>query len=197
MKCEKCNCEHDGTYGSGRFCSRSCAASRTFSKESRLKKSMANKKHYKEHGWSGKNNIIKFRRTWKKKIMESDFDSLSYLSKRKRVIWEQDCKCKECGLNKWREKPLTLELEHLNGNHSDNNRSNLAALCPNCHSITRTWRGRNKKDSQHGPSDMEIWETYQDSKNIRQTLIKLGIAAKGNNYARVKRVVRKYIDSNI
>lgn len=41
--CEKCGKEHDGSFGSGRFCSRACANSRVFSKESRRKKSLANK----------------------------------------------------------------------------------------------------------------------------------------------------------
>jgi hypothetical protein len=42
-KCIKCNKEHDGTFGSGKYCSRSCANSRTFSEESKKKKSLANK----------------------------------------------------------------------------------------------------------------------------------------------------------
>lgn len=43
MKCEKCGKQHDGSFGSGRFCSKSCANSRVFSKTSKLKKSKANK----------------------------------------------------------------------------------------------------------------------------------------------------------
>ena len=43
MNCEKCHSKHDGKYGTGRFCSRKCANSRTFSDESKLKKSLAAK----------------------------------------------------------------------------------------------------------------------------------------------------------
>jgi hypothetical protein len=43
MKCIKCNNEHDGFFGSGKYCSRSCANSRVFSDEAKLKKSLANK----------------------------------------------------------------------------------------------------------------------------------------------------------
>lgn len=43
MKCIKCNIEHDGSFGSGKYCSRACANSRIFSDESKLKKSLANK----------------------------------------------------------------------------------------------------------------------------------------------------------
>lgn len=42
-KCIKCNKEHNGDFGSGKYCSRSCANSRTFSEESKKKKSLANK----------------------------------------------------------------------------------------------------------------------------------------------------------
>jgi hypothetical protein len=42
MKCIKCNKEHTGNFGSGKYCSRSCANSRKFSKEAILKKSLAN-----------------------------------------------------------------------------------------------------------------------------------------------------------
>lgn len=41
--CEKCGKEHNGSFGSGRFCSRACANSRVFSEESKQKKSLANK----------------------------------------------------------------------------------------------------------------------------------------------------------
>ena len=41
--CIKCGKEHDGTFGSGKFCNRSCANSRNFSEESKTKKSLANK----------------------------------------------------------------------------------------------------------------------------------------------------------
>ena len=43
MKCVKCNIEHDGSFGSGKYCSRACANSRIFSDDSKLKKSLANK----------------------------------------------------------------------------------------------------------------------------------------------------------
>ena len=42
-RCIKCNKEHDGTFGSGKYCSVKCANSRTFSEESKKKKSEANK----------------------------------------------------------------------------------------------------------------------------------------------------------
>lgn len=53
-------------------------------------------------------------------------------------------KCSECGSNpEWKYKPLTLQLEHKNGNAMDNRLENLTFLCPNCHSQTNTYVGKN------------------------------------------------------
>jgi transposase len=53
--------------------------------------------------------------------------------------------CAECGLTTWRGRALALELHHLNGDGKDNRLENLALLCPNCHSQTDSWGGRNRR----------------------------------------------------
>lgn len=45
----------------------------------------------------------------------------------------------------WNGQPLTLELEHKNGNPCDNRLENLEFLCPNCHAQTDTSRGKNSR----------------------------------------------------
>ena len=52
-------------------------------------------------------------------------------------------RCAECGLGKWRGRPIALELHHINGRGQDNRLENLTLLCPNCHSQTDSWGGRN------------------------------------------------------
>ena len=54
-------------------------------------------------------------------------------------------KCYSCGLTNWKGLPIPLELEHKNGNPQDNTLDNLTLLCPNCHALTATYRGKNKK----------------------------------------------------
>lgn len=53
--------------------------------------------------------------------------------------------CSECGISaKWNGKPLTLHIDHINGVNTDNRLENLRRLCPNCHSQTDTFCGKNK-----------------------------------------------------
>lgn len=59
-------------------------------------------------------------------------------------LFENECAC--CGSPPvWKGKPLVLQLEHKNGIHSDCRFYNLELLCPNCHSQTTTFCGKNKK----------------------------------------------------
>ncbi len=47
----------------------------------------------------------------------------------------------------WNNEPLTLQLDHINGKHSDHRKENLRWMCPNCHSQTNTFAGRNKRSN--------------------------------------------------
>lgn len=52
--------------------------------------------------------------------------------------------CSGCGIgNVWNNKPIRLQIDHINGVRTDNRISNLRYLCPNCHSQTDTFAGRN------------------------------------------------------
>jgi 5-methylcytosine-specific restriction endonuclease McrA len=51
--------------------------------------------------------------------------------------------CASCNLSDWLGGPIPLELDHVDGNRLNNNLSNLRLLCPNCHALTPTYRGKN------------------------------------------------------
>lgn len=51
--------------------------------------------------------------------------------------------CALCGLTEWLSQPISLHLDHVNGKRNDNRIENLRLLCPNCHSQTITYCGRN------------------------------------------------------
>ena len=53
-------------------------------------------------------------------------------------------KCAICGIDEWNGQPLSLHLDHINGKHNDHRLENLRFLCPNCHSQTETYAGKNK-----------------------------------------------------
>lgn len=53
--------------------------------------------------------------------------------------------CQRCGLTHWLGEKLSLELHHVNGIPDDNRLENLNLLCPNCHSLTPNYCGKNKK----------------------------------------------------
>ncbi|MFJ4864975.1 MULTISPECIES: HNH endonuclease [unclassified Streptomyces] len=48
--------------------------------------------------------------------------------------------CSMCGTPPvWRGQPMTLEVDHIDGDWSNDQRGNLRLLCPNCHAVTSTW----------------------------------------------------------
>jgi hypothetical protein len=198
--CKKCGNSFEPQKGLLNYCSLECRNSRIWSDEDKLKKSESAKNSekiklssektrqwfdYKSHG-------KKIQETWNKKILSEDFDKLSFNRLRKRICLEQNGCCNCCGINKWNGKPITLELDHIDGNNQNNERGNLEAICPNCHSQTETWRGRNKKNNRNKISDDIIVKSYLKTKIIRQTLLDVGLSPKGGNYRRVYQIIKKY-----
>lgn len=75
----------------------------------------------------------------------------------------QTCEC--CGLSEWMGNKINLELHHMNGDSNDNRLENLQILCPNCHSMTDNYRGKNVKRKKTEPSS--IWlDVIEQSKNL-------------------------------
>jgi Zn finger protein HypA/HybF involved in hydrogenase expression len=94
----------------------------------------------------GKANNIKTTQSLDKILVKnSSYCNIAHL--KKRLIRDKllEYKCYDCGINSWRGKGLSLQLDHINGIHDDHRIKNLRLLCPNCHSQTSTFSGKNKK----------------------------------------------------
>lgn len=120
MNCEnpKCNNDHDGSYGSGRFCSRSCANTNVHSEETKRRIGESLKERL-------NNPLLK---------SKLDVNTLYELSSRtiRKVLKRMNLGCSVCG---WKEG--VGDLHHINGRKikDADNHNNLTYVCPNHHRL--------------------------------------------------------------
>ena len=65
---------------------------------------------------------------------------------RRYLLQKYNNKCSKCGwgeINPYTHK-IPLEIEHIDGDYNNNSENNLIVLCPNCHSLTSTYKGANR-----------------------------------------------------
>ena len=81
-----------------------------------------------------------------KDIFENKLYMKSYnLKDRLYLEGYKEVKCERCGIeDTWNGKAIVLELDHINGDKTDNSLENLRILCPNCHSQTKTFRNKKR-----------------------------------------------------
>lgn len=91
------------------------------------------------------------------KILVKDSTYRSNTRLKDRILKEKllEYKCSRCGITEWLGAPIVLQLDHVNGNNRDNELVNLRMLCPNCHSQTETYGGRNKNSPTNTYSSLE------------------------------------------
>jgi len=117
----------------GKYCNNICQAN------DRYQKYISDWKNGKVNGLKGKYQI------------------LNYI--RKYLMIKYNHKCTRCGWNEINPftKIIPLEIEHLDGNYTNNKEDNLILLCPNCHSLTSTYKGANRGN---GRKDRKKYSLY-------------------------------------
>lgn len=174
MECEKCNREHDGKYGSGRFCSSKCARSfSTCEKRKEINEKVSKKliktgKYCRNHvnecincGEKVKISSQKYCsmkcqhefqrkekvKKWKEGFITGNIGKRGLSNSIRKYIFEKfNFKCSLCGWGEINDytKKTPLTIHHKNGDCYDQSEENLDLLCPNCHSLTSTYGGANK-----------------------------------------------------
>lgn len=151
MKCVNCNTDTTNP----KFCSRSCSVTHQNEQNhwrknhgifvglvecincgSPLKK---NSSKFCSHSCQHEHNL-------KEKIENG---TVSARSIKRHLISTLGNRFSECGIEEWNNKPIVMELEHKNGDSSDNSLSNTCLLCPNCYSQTSTYKNKNKGNGRH------------------------------------------------
>ena len=154
--CRKCDKEFVPKKGTINYCSISCRNSRSFSDQTKEKKSCITKRKwldgtYSLVDWENVNNdvekISKSLDVWEKKSYDRLFngEKLHIQTLRKLLLGDVDSCCELCNTSEWLGSPITLEIHHIDGNNKNNELSNLQILCPNCHSQTDNYRAKNIK----------------------------------------------------
>lgn len=135
----------------------------------------------------------KERRGWKRGKYSADFSPNGKGSHKEVLIIERSHCCEMCKNSDWLGKPITLELEHTDGNNKNNTRENLKLLCPNCHSQTPTWRGRGTNTGRKTVSDEDLLNALlKHAFVIKKSLMEVHMTPKGTNYERCYQLITDY-----
>lgn len=151
--CKTCNSILVYEIRTNKFCSHSCSATYNNTGRIRVEKSKikvcqeCNSTFEFNHRSSNKFCSTECSRLNTKRKFKEKFD-LGLLTERsaiKKYVIERDSyKCSECNISDWNNKPISLHLDHMDGNPSNNMPENFRLLCPNCHSQTESYGSKNK-----------------------------------------------------
>lgn len=150
---------------------------------SKLKEVFAEKgidySHFKGHAWN------------KKEVNEEkcEFSTYNKALIKEELIKERGYRCECCGISEWQGQFIMLQLHHVDGDNSHNVRSNLALLCPNCHSQTDNWCNRKQANSKQ-VSDAQFLEALENTTSICAACRELGITPNQNNYRRARKLIK-------
>jgi Zn finger protein HypA/HybF involved in hydrogenase expression len=97
-------------------------------------------------------------------------------------------RCDMCHIDSWQNQPIGLELDHIDGNNTNNELSNLRLLCPNCHSQTGNYKGRNINTGKVKVTDEKLLELISQGYKDHTILKMLKLSAGSGNYSRINKL---------
>jgi len=175
MKCKVCpNCSVEFTNNVNTYCSQSCAATVNNKKRKTTSPELNNclccsrillksSAKYCSYQCQQKYKQDKYISEWLSGNLVSTTKGSSVSNRIRNYLFEKyGCRCSKCG---WGEiNPVTgkspLEVEHIDGNSENNHSDNLTLLCPNCHSLTSTYKALNRGKGRH-----ERMKRYKEGKS--------------------------------
>ena len=124
--------------------------------------------HFKGQGWNAGRSITcnPGRPLAEILVTNSDYKTTSTLRQRLIKAGLKEPRCEICGLAEWEGRPLGLQLDHINGDRTDNRLENLRILCPNCHSQTDTWCIKNRR-RWRSPANIAAAPRWRNLANAR------------------------------
>ena len=160
LNCTKCNTLFNKTQSEikksksgNHFCSKSCSAS--FNNKGVRRHGDTNKGSclYCNLTLDGKQKLLKFcsHKCFTDSKIAKTFKQLesgeNLSAKRcKRYYIDKNYACSICNLNSWQNKEISLELDHIDGDGTNNTLKNTRLLCPNCHSQTSNFKFKNSEN---------------------------------------------------
>lgn len=150
--CKQCNKEFEAHEKTRIFCSLSCSS--VYNNTGRVKRTLKyclycsklldnNKKTY--------CNASCHHSSQRKVKISAGLELCNSQFIRKILIDRHGAKCMKCGWSEVNQSTgkVPIEINHIDGNSSNNSQNNLELLCPNCHSLTPNYRALNRGNGRH------------------------------------------------
>lgn len=136
----------------------------------------------------------------------SEYSSIHRLKDKLLNIYKWKYECSICKISTWQNKKITLQIDHINGDNKDHRFCNLRFLCPNCHSQTITYAGRNiTKNNKCQDCFKKILKTSsrcvqcnnkhamkEKPESLKDDILELGFCGTGRKYGVSDNAIRKW-----
>jgi hypothetical protein len=152
-RCRHCDKTITYEHRKNKYCNQSCSAKSNNPKHIRKRKHEKSCKncsvtHYKVGPFCGHACSVRYKRNEIDRYI-IDGNAIGHVTIKKFLIKTHGNKCEMCGISDWNGRPIMLVLDHINGDSSNNELTNLRLLCSNCDAQTPTYKGRNAGKGRH------------------------------------------------